>query len=167
MFKTTCLLLILTTVSSFAKTVKSTHENIIPSSIDQKITLVDKNEAGVSHKKVSFIVTDHGMSTDVSPRYSIYLGYASLSEMGNIFVDFKISDKVLAFKSATRQAAGIYKIKFNTLSADDYGLIEVTQTIDATKIFSDELKARKACGGDFCDQDLKTSVEITEIIKKL
>lgn len=56
------------------------------------------------------------MSTDVSPRYSIYLGYASLAEMGNIAVDFK---------------------------------------------------ERQACGSDFCDLKLKTSVTTSEKAEKV
>jgi len=45
-------------------------------------------------------------------------------------------------------------------------MFEVTQTINATKIFSDENILRKKCGDDFCDETLKTSISISEYAKK-
>lgn len=157
--------LILMSTSGFAKTVPSSQLQIEPSSIDKVIRLVDKNEAGSSHKKVSIIVEDKGMSTDVSPRYSVYFGYASLAEMGNITADFKINDNAFKFISATRKAPGIYEVKLVEYR-DEEGMVEVTQTIDAVKMFSDEEKLRKQCGEDFCDQILKTSVDVKETTKK-
>ena len=147
-----------------ASTIKSEELSIAPSSIDRVIRLVDKHEPGSSHKKLSIIVTDNGMSTDVSPRYQIYLGYAGLAEMGNISADFKISDQAFKFISAIRKSAGIYEIK--TVEYRDDGMYNVTQTIDATKVFSDEKALRLSCGGDFCDQTLKSSVVVKESAKK-
>lgn len=46
------------------------------------------------------------------------------------------------------------------------GLVNVITTIDATKMFADEKEQRKACGGDFCDQALKTSIEVSEKTQK-
>ena len=46
-------------------------------------------------------------------------------------------------------------------------MIEVTQTINTTKMFSDEKKMRDNCASDFCDGNLKTSVSVSEVIKKL
>lgn len=156
-------LIFLTALTAQAKTIQSEELNITPSSIDKSIRLVDKDNLGSSHKKLSIIVTDGGMSTDVSPRYSIYLGYASLAEMGNISTDFKISDQAIQFISASRKSAGIYEIK--TVEYRDDGMYDVTTTIDATKMFSDEKKAREACGGDFCDLVLKSSISVTESAK--
>jgi hypothetical protein len=158
-------LVMLMSASAFAKTVSSSEVKLNPSSVDQVIRLVDKNEPGSSHKKLSIIVEDRGMSTDVSPRYSVSLGYASLAEMGNISADFKINENAYQFLSATRKAPGIYEVRVVEYRDED-GMVEVTQTIDATKMFSDEQKLRKQCGGDFCDQTLKTSVDVKETAKK-
>ncbi len=158
-------LVMLMSASVFAKTVSSSKLQVEPSSIDQVIRLVDKHEPGSSHKKLSVVIEDRGMSTDVSPRYSIYLGYASLAEMGNISADFKINENAYKFLSATRKAPGIYEVKVVEYRDED-GMVEVTQTIDATKMFSDEQKLRKQCDGDFCDQTLKTTVEVKETAKK-
>lgn len=158
-------LVILSTAFAHAGTIQSEELQIAPSDIDQVIRLVDKNDPGSSHKKLSIVVTDHGMSTDVSPRYSIYLGYASLAEMGNIAVDFKISDQAIQFLAASRKAAGVYEVV--TTEYRDDGMYKVTTTIDATKMFSDEKKERQACGGDFCDLKLKTSVTTSEKAEKV
>lgn len=158
-------LVMLTSASVFAKTVSSSQNQVKPSSIDQVIRLVDKIEQGSSQKKLSVVVEDAGMSTDVSPRYSVYLAYASLAEMGNISADFKINKNAYKFLSATRKSPGIYEIKVIEYRDQD-GMVEVTQTIDASKIFSDEKKIRSQCGTDFCEQTLKTTVEVTETAKK-
>lgn len=157
-------LVILSATFAQAKTVNSTDVQISASSIDQVIRLVDKNEPGSSHKKLSIIVEDRGMSTDVSPRYTISLGYASMAEMGNITASFQISDQAFQFISASRKSAGIYEVK--TVEYRDDGMYDVTTTIDATKMFVDEKEQRKACGGDFCDQELKTSIELSEKAQK-
>lgn len=151
-----------------AETLTTTQESIAPSSIDQEIRLVDKNDTGSSHKKVSIIVTDSGMSTDVSPRYTIYLGYASFAEMGNIAANFKVTDQAFKFLTASRKAPGIYEIKFVEYRADGVaGFYEVTQMIDATKMFADENKLRNSCGDDFCDHTLNTTISVSETLKKL
>ena len=146
------------------QTISSSSENISPSLVHKHILLVNKENLGSSHFKISVIVTDHGMSTDVSPRYTIYLGVSSLAEMGNLFADFKISDKAYKFISASKKAQSIYEIKF--MEYREEGMFEVTKTIDAKKIFLDEEKIRKDCADDFCDKPLKTSVDVTETIKK-
>lgn len=143
-----------------AKTIKSSKESISPSDVDQVIRLVDKNDPGSSHKKLSIVVTDHGMSTDVSPRYTVYLAYASMAEMGNISVDFKITDLPFQFVSATRKGPGIYEVV--VIEARETGFVQVTHTIDATQMFADEKKERTKCGGEFCDMLLETSVSVTE-----
>jgi chromosome condensin MukBEF MukE localization factor len=161
--------IVLLTTIAHAKTVQSdlkpTAKTIAASDIEQVIRLVDKKEDGSSHKKLQIVVTDAGMSTDVSPRYTVRLGYASLAEMGNISADFKISDQAFQFVSATRKAPGIYEVKTIEYRDED-GMVDVTHTINATKMFVDEREARKACGDDFCDKELKTSIEVTETAVK-
>lgn len=157
-------LVVLSTVLAKAGTINSENVTVSAANVDQVIRLVDKSEGGSSHKKLSIIVTDRGMSTDVSPRYTITLGYASMAEMGNITASFRITDQVFQFLSATRISAGVYEVK--TVDYRDEGFVVVTTTIDATKMFADEKKARQACGGDFCDQILKTSVQVSEKVKK-
>lgn len=154
------ILVMVAAVAVQAKTINSSKENISPSEIDQVIRLVDKNEPGASHKKLSVVVTDHGMSTDVSPRYTVFLAYASMAEMGNVSVDFKITDQPFQFLSAARKAAGIYEVVVT--EARESGFVQVTYTIDATQMFADEKKERTKCGGEFCDMLLQTSVSVTE-----
>ncbi|KYG60862.1 hypothetical protein AZI85_10385 [Bdellovibrio bacteriovorus] len=145
-----------------ARTLSSVEEKINPSSIDQVIRLVDKDSPGSSNLKVSVVVTDYGMSTDVSPRHAIYLTLASLAEMGNIFAEFRITEEAYKFISAQRIAAGIYEVKAQVY---DETFKEVTYTIDATKMFSDERKLRSNCGSAFCDGFLTTTVDVKEVAK--
>lgn len=156
-------LILLTSLLAQAMTVSSGKESIAPSDIDQVIRLVDKYDpsATVAHKKLSIVVADSGMSSDVSPRYTVYLSYVSLSETGNIKADFKITDQPIQFLDATRKSAGIYEVIVNEARGSQ-GFVQVTYTIDARKMFSDEAKARKKCGDDFCDLTLQTTVSVTE-----
>lgn len=158
-------LTVMSTVGLASTKVPSSQVHVSPSDIDKVVRLVDKNESGSSHKKLQIVVTDQGMSTDVSPRYKVYLSYASLAEMGNISADFVINENAIQFLSASRKAPGIYEVK--VMEYRDDGMYEVTQEINATAIFVDENKMRKECGGDFCDGNLKTSVSIKESAKKL
>ncbi len=146
-----------------AKTINSSKETINPSAIEKIVRLVDKNNES-TYKKLQIVVEDTGLSTDVSPRYKIYLGYASLAEMGNISTNFILNDQAFKFLSAERKSAGVYEIKVVEYRTDvtEPGMYIVTQTIDATKVFADEQKIRIACGDDFCDQELNSSIEITE-----
>lgn len=149
-----------------AKTIKSDAAlTINPASVDQNIRLVTKDEPGSSLLKVSIIVTDEGMSTDVSPRHNIILTFASLAEMGNITTSFLITDQAYKFISAKRKAAGIYEIKTHVY--DERGMVEITETLDTTQMFIDEKKLRNNCGDGFCDTDLNTSIESTETVKIL
>jgi hypothetical protein len=157
---TAALVLILSSAFAQANTIPSSKIDISPSDVDQVVRLVEKQEIGSSYKKLSIIVKDSGMSTDVSPRYSVYLGYASLAEMGNITADFLINERAYEFISAKRKTAGIYEVK--TLEYRDDGMYAVTQEIDATQMFLDEKKQRKECGSDFCDKILETTVSVKE-----
>lgn len=166
-FFLTAFMVFATTLAHAKKIESSNTLKLSPSIIDQVIQLVNKHESGSSHKKLSIVVTDSGMTTDMSPRYSVYLGYASLAEMGNISADFLITDQTIKFLSAKRIKAGVYEVKTIEYRADDEsdGFSEVTHLIDATKMFSDELKLRKNCNEAFCDKKLKTSIEVTETIR--
>jgi len=159
----TSLALIIST-SALAKEVLSTDVSIAPSDVEKVVRLVDKNDPGTSHKKLQIVLQDLGMSTDVSPRYLVYLGYAGLAEMGNLTANFLISDQAYEFISATRKSAGLYEVK--TLEyRGEHGMFEVTYTINAAKLFTDEKELRKKCEIDFCDVNFKTSVEVTESAK--
>lgn len=151
----------LTTTIAQASSIKSEELTIRPSSVDKVVRLVDKPDPGSSHKKLSIISSDNGLSTDMSPRYTIYLGYQSAAEMGNINANFELS-KAYSLESAKRIAGGVYEV-VTTEYRDEQGFVKVTQRVDATKMFSDEKAAREACGDDFCDLELKTSIEVKEI----
>ncbi len=153
-------LLSLNTFASAVEIIKSSKETIVPSSIESVISMIPSQP----DKKVQFVVTNHGMSTDVSPRFSVYLGYATLAEMGNINADFEITSQAFDFISATRKSAGHYVVK--TKEYGDEGMHNVTYEIDATQMFVDEKKTRKNCGGDFCDVSLETSISVKRTAKK-
>lgn len=146
-------------------TVQASDIKVGPSDVDQVVSLLKKTENGVT-KKVQILVQDNGLSTDVSPRYKIHLGYSSSAEMGNITANFQISDLTWEFVSAKRISAGIYEVKAIEIAEEDFGFDDVTYLIDATKMFSDEKAALKKCGGDFCDQSLATSIKVTKTAKK-
>lgn len=148
-----------------AKTIASAKLQINPAEVDKVIRLVDKDEPGSSAKRLQIIVTDQGLATDVSPRYTIYLGYASLAEMGNMNASFKISDQAYQFVSAQRKAAGIYEVKSVEYRKD--GMFQVTHEIDASKMFADEKKLRKQCGDGFCDVELKSGISVKEVAEKM
>lgn len=160
-----CILLTSFCYQAQAKVVSSDQLTVSPSTIDKVVHLVDKSKAGSFKKKLSILVTDSGLSTDVSPRYTVFLGYSSMTEMGNIFADFKINDRAVDFLSASRKSPGVYQVKVTELRDD--GMYEVTQTIDATQMFIDESDMRKSCGDNFCDATLKTKISISETSKKL
>lgn len=166
MFRTVIATLI--AFSAFAaqgETIKSSKETLSPSSIEQVYRLVSKDSPGSSLKKLQIVTTDHGMSTDVSPRYSVYLGLASLAEMGNIFADFKITDTAFRVLGAKRISAGHYEVVVQEYGED--GFLEKTYAIDATQLFADEAKARKQCGGDFCDLTLESTLSVKTTSKKV
>ncbi|AHZ85155.1 hypothetical protein Bb109J_c2465 [Bdellovibrio bacteriovorus] len=154
---------LLTSVSAQAKTIASDDKQIPVSSVSQVVQLAKVERDSVT-KTVSVVVTDHGKSTDVSPTASIYLTFTAFAEMGNISTSFPI-DHVLSFASAVRKSAGIYEIKAQVYR-DEAGIQDITYTIDTNQMFIDEDKMRKACGGDFCDGELKTSIEVKETLKK-
>lgn len=154
---------LLTSVSVQAKTIASQDKTIPVSSVSQVVQLAKVERKSVL-KTVSAVVTDHGRSTDVSPTASIYLTFTAFAEMGNISTSFPI-DNVLSFTSAVRKSAGIYEIKAQVYR-DEFGMQDITYTIDTNKMFLDEEKMRNACGDDFCDGELKTSIEVTETAKR-
>jgi hypothetical protein len=158
-------LISLVCATGFGATIHSSEIHIEPSVVHRVIRLVDKVEARSSQKKLSIVVTDRGMSTDVSPRFNVYLSFASLAEMGNIFADFEINVAAVEFVSAKRTSPGIYVVKTHELR--DAGMYEVSQTINASKMFVDEKALRDQCGDRFCDHTLKTTIEVTEKVKKI
>lgn len=148
-----------------AKNLAPTKVQINPAEIDKVIRLVDKDDAATTLKKLQIVVTDRGLATDVSPRYTVYLGYASLHSWGNMMLNFKISDQTYEFVSAERKAPGIYEIK--SVEYRKEGMVKVTHEIDATKMFLDEKKTRKQCGEDYCGVELKTTIAVKEVVEKM
>jgi hypothetical protein len=157
--------LTLSATVSQAKIVKSTEVLIDPANIDTVINLVNKNEPGSSQKKLNIVVTDSGMSTDLSPRYTVYLGYASMAEMGNITSTYEITNDGYGSVRAERKAAGIYTVVV-THFIDQVGFAEVTYEVNATQMFIDENKMRNACGSNFCDGNLKSQISVKQLSVK-
>lgn len=157
------------TVNAHAALIKSANHKVDVSGIDQVFPLVNKADNtsgfGTVNKKVQIVTLDGGMSTDVSPRYTVYISFKSMAEMGNLTASFKITDQAFQVIGTQRISAGIYQVI--TQEYTDEGMLEVTYTLDTVKMFSDEKKARENCGLDFCDGDLKTVIDVKKSGKKL
>lgn len=146
---------------AFGTIVPSSSETINPATASQVITLAHRTEPGSSDLTVRVVVADHGMSTDVSPRYSVYLAIASYAEMGNITATFPVIPGAYQFVSATRVRGGVYKIV--TKNFGDHGIDTIVTTVDATQAFRDEKAARGQCGDNFCDLELQSEVRVDEV----
>ena len=160
-------LVVLAATVAQAKVVHSKEVAVSPSSVEKVVTLVNKTTEDGGKVKLQVVVTDNGMSTDVSPRHSVYLGYANLAEMGNITAEFEVTEATWEFISATRTAPGIYEVK--TVELGDEGMVEVTHTVDASKVFADEKALRNKCateGDGFCHEVLKSTVTVLKTVKK-
>ncbi|WP_413287933.1 hypothetical protein [Bdellovibrio sp. HCB337] len=150
------------TVAAHAKSVAPTKEKISPATIDQTIRLADSDD-NVVKKKISIVVVDHGLSTDVSPRYSVYLGYNSMAEMGNLSAAYLITNQAYSNVKAKRTSAGIYEVSY-TEYREEQGMVTVTQRIDATAAFSADKKQRANCNEGFCDGYIKADISLTESV---
>jgi len=146
-----------------AREVKSNPQlTLRPSEISAVIPLVNKVDDTGLQKRLQIVVQDQGMSTDVSPRYKVFLSYASLAEMGNLTADFELSANVFEFLSATRTAPGLYTIKFKELRNGK--MLEVTQEVNALQLFIKEKETRTNCGDNFCDLTIKSKILVQESI---
>lgn len=154
---------ILFAINSPAKVIASSPKSISISAIDQVVKLVDKQATNGSRKRLSIVVEELGMGTDVSPNTKIYLGYSSSTEMLNLSADFLLSKSVLKFHSAQRVGAGKYKVEVTEYRSYEFEsrLVDVTYLINATQMFIDE-ESRRNSSEDFNGSLLKTSIIVTE-----
>ncbi|QLY23985.1 hypothetical protein [Bdellovibrio sp. KM01] len=153
------------TFVAHAKTISPSEEKTDISSIDQTIRLAETRDREGTLRKVNIVITDHGLSTDVSPRYSIYLGYSSSAEMGNLYASYKITDQAYSDVSAKKLSPGIYEVKWTEYRGED-GMVSVTQKIDANAVYATDRVQRKQCGNDFCDGRIKADLTVTETAVK-
>lgn len=156
-------MLIFMSLNGKAEVVSSTEENVAPSTVDRIVPLVNKS-TGSSAKKLSIVLEDKGMGTGIEPRYVIYLGYASMAEMGNLNMDFKITDQAYKFVSASRKSAGIYEVK--TIEYDGDNMMQATYMINAIQMFADEDVFRRQCN-DSCPEKMQSRITVTKTVKKL
>ncbi|WP_413574714.1 hypothetical protein ACLVWU_10835 [Bdellovibrio sp. HCB290] len=154
-----------TAVTSNAAPLAPTNSQIYPERVDQAIRLTQSRTEGVL-RKVTIVTTDNGMSTDVSPRHSIYLTYNSFAEMGNLSAAYLITDEALSDVQAKRIEAGIYEVSYMAYR-EEKGMVMVTKTINAIEAFIADKDQREACGIDFCDGDIKASIDVKETSKKV
>ncbi len=149
----------------FAAKVPSAEIVLQPSELEKVIRLEEKNDYNTGHEKILIVVSDKGLSTDVSPRYGVYLSYANLAEMGIIRASFSIAN-ALQFVSAKKVKRGVYQVKTIEYrsNGDEDSMFKVTYTVDATQVIADEAKQREECAktNDFCDSLLETSINVTE-----
>ena len=116
-------LMLLSSVSVFAATVKSTKDKKVNvARVVKVISLVDKS--GI---QVNVAVEDLGGSTDVSPTQKIFLTLYSKGEMFSTDAAFDLGP-VMSVIGAKRVSAGIYNVMI--VNAD---LKKQTLTIDASK----------------------------------
>lgn len=153
--------ILLAAISAQAKTIASSDTDIKISTVSKVIQMAKVDRGNVT-KTVNVVVLDFGKATDVSPTQSIFLTFTAYAEMGNIATSFPIDD-VMVFKSAVRKDAGIYEIKA-LVYRDQVGMKDVTYTLDTTQMFIDEERNRKACGQDFCDGGLNTTIQVKETL---
>lgn len=153
---------------AFGKEVKNTDITISPATIDNMVQLVNKEDLSDNHKKLSLIVKDTGRSTDFSPRFTVYLGYGSFAEAGNLTASFELTKDVIKVISANRLEAGIYELLTSEIRESDEGSmrLNVRYQIDARKMFADEQALRKVCNV-FCDKELSTAITVTEKTTKI
>lgn len=140
--------------------VSSSEVTLTPSTVSEVQHFTLPSEDGTS-QRLSIITTEDGMSTDVYPRYAIYLGYASYAEMGNISTNFSIG-RFVEVTSVRQKSAGIFEIK--ALRITEEGMPRVTLTVDARQVLADEKKLRESCNDDFCDKDLDSKINVTETV---
>ncbi|WP_413557257.1 hypothetical protein [Bdellovibrio sp. HCB209] len=144
-----------------AKQVAPTSSKISPATIDQAIRLAEATSKEGVTKKITIVTTDNGKSTDVSPRYTVYLGYNSMAEMGNISAAYLIAEDAYSNVTAKRLAPGIYQVQYKAYR-DEAGMVNVTKVIDANEAFINDNEIRKACADDFCDGTIKAAVDVQE-----
>lgn len=107
------------------------------------------------------------MSTDLSPRYQVYLTYSNLAEMGNMYSTFLISDAALEVVSSKRIDAGIYEVIVKEYRPDQSeNIYNATYTINTINMFKAEDAMRKKCGGDFCDGNIEAEISAKVNIQK-
>ncbi|WP_413581762.1 hypothetical protein [Bdellovibrio sp. HCB288] len=153
-----------TAAISHAAPLAPTEDKITPDFVDQAIRLADTQKDSV-RRKVTVVVTDLGLSTDMSPRSTVYLTYNSNAEMGNLSASFLVANDVFHGLEAKRVAPGIFEISYVTYR-DEGGMLKVTKTIDATELYVQDHKMRNACGNDFCDGQINASIDVKETAKK-
>lgn len=161
MSKLFCLLMLLGSFSAQAGEVASSEVTIVPSTISEVKHFPVLSEPGSSESRFSIVVAEGGMSTDVYPRYSLYLGFASYAEMGNISTNFELG-RFLDITEIKKKAPGIFEVKAVKVTERD--MPSVTLTIDATQVLADEENLRKSCDMDFCDKELSSKVKVTETL---
>lgn len=161
MSKLFCLMMLLVSFSAQAGEVASSPVTIEPSAISEVKHFPLLSEPGSSESRFSVITTVGGMSTDVYPRYALYLGFASYAEMGNISTNFELG-RYLDITEIKKKAPGIFEVKAVKMTETD--MPSVTLTIDATQVLADEENLRKSCDMDFCDKELNSKVKVTEVV---
>lgn len=158
----------LTSITASAASINPTNVKLSPDSISDLIHLAKSERDGV-FKNVSLVITDNGMSTDVSPRHEVYLTYTSFAEMGNLSATYLIDELVFGEITAKRISAGVYEVTYTGVpSTQDLTLVTITKTIDTTAAFIDDANQRKQCSlnHDFCDGKINAKIKVTTTISK-
>lgn len=151
-------------VCAFAATSFAETKKITP--IDHLIDIAGVEKAvtvGVSKSKYpehfhKIIVVDHGLGTDVSPRYGVYYAYKMVSEMANPSVVYFLGN-AFGYGDIRRESAGVYSIDIETLDYDNFETIKKTLTV---KVGSIQQEVAKQVG-DFEDGPQKDTLKLTPL----
>jgi hypothetical protein len=150
---------------SFATTTSVSEVNPINYTVDaagvEKVVTVGVGVNDQTEYRHKIIVVDHGLSTDLSPRYGIYYAYQMVSEMANPSVMYNIGN-VMDYSSIKRESAGVYSIVVKTLDYQDDDFVSEKLVINAGNI-QQEVESQV---GDFEDGAQGDTLKLTPLILK-
>jgi len=116
-----------------------------------------------SQLRISSLLVDGGPSTDVSPRYVLYLSMHNYIEEFAIATSLHRIDYVQAFQSAQRSKAGIYEFRYVGINLDgafgDCFFPRIKSTVDARELSVQVRKGKKT--KFFEDASYTTPIHIT------
>jgi len=151
------LFLLLMSFVSHAKTIHSLPEQ------NSKVDVFRVRKTVVLGKNLNKDITINaveiylGQSTDVSPKYRLYLTYFNGGEMNNTKTAFDLG-YFLKLKSYERLKPGMYQISATRLSDKGFPQ-DVLITIDTSQVFVDD---RNLHLSDFEDPYFLSTIQVTE-----
>jgi hypothetical protein len=127
-------------VSALASTqriqsLKEKEANFDVSRVASSTVLGENKEKDI---KVRLVALDLGLSTDVSPRYALYLTFFHASDSMNSRTAFYLGE-VFDVVSTSRKSAGIYQISARVPS-EETTIKAATLTVDTNEVWADDAR---------------------------